>query len=178
MEVNARSTTPAATPRPVAPQLAPLDPMGSEVRASDENVTTMIGQNIVLNGTFRGTEGLIIKGTIEGDVIIEEDAHGKTGTVLVTETGCVRGLISGARVVIQGTVDSVISRTHLVVGKKARILTHTFFDQMCSHPGAEIEGVIRRLRPGMNPVDEILASRRKTKPISMQSEGSDLQRAA
>lgn len=148
---------------PVAATDKPFDPMSSAIDAKAENIKSMVGHGVVFAGSFRGTAGMIVHGTIEGDLIVNDDENGKAGTVLITETGVVKGMVCAQRIVICGSADAVVARKYLVIGKSAKIKGHTFFEQMASEAGAEIEGVIRRLRPGsgVDPVAEIITHRHR-----------------
>lgn len=149
----------AITPMtPTAPQPRPLDPMTFLVDARQENITSQLGHGLTMHGTVRGSGGMIVRGTIEGDLIIDDDEGGKS-TVVILETGVVRGIVCARRVIIHGTVDAVVARSHLVVAKTAKILGHTYYDRKACEDGCEIEGVIRRLRPGIDPIAEIMAAR-------------------
>ena len=157
-QAPAPSESPVTAVAHVTPQVEPFDPMSFTIDKAD-NIFSKLEHGMVMQGNIRGSSGIIIRGTLDGDLMIEDDEAGKSGTVVVTETGIVRGVIHARRIIVQGTVDAVVCRAHLVVAKSAKILGHVFYDQMASEAGAEMEGIIRRLRPGMDPIGEIMASR-------------------
>lgn len=165
--VEAPATT-TATP-PVAPAAQPAattevaprpDPM-TLVHSPVDRIVTMIGADMRVQGPLIGRGGVAIKGVVDGDVLVEDDSDGHSGTIWITETGRVNGVVKARRIVVLGTVDAVVALNHLVLAQTARVTRGVWYECMRADPGAEVEGIMTRIRPGCDPLTE---ARRMTAP--------------
>jgi len=124
----------------------------------DEQITTLIAASLRLKGTLQGPEGVMVKGTLDGDILIDGSGEHGTGTVVVFEGAVVNGMISGRRVIVFGTVNGpIISRTILTLAETGVVNGDVYYNRMINSDGGTIEGQLRRIRDGHDPLPEVLA---------------------
>lgn len=170
---DARAGQPVTTPaRPHQPPSQPAAAAATPVVAEDtgsrrfvelmtsldqakERVTSIIGLKQKFRGNIEGCEGVLVRGEVFGDILVKGEDGEPAGTIMITETGKVHGLVAGDRVIVVGEVDAVASRTSLVVASGGRIRKATYYKALVCADGAELEGVIRKISEDINEVDAI-----------------------
>ncbi|MCK6422703.1 MAG: polymer-forming cytoskeletal protein [Aquabacterium sp.] len=130
------------------------------VHPVNERITTMIAAGMCVQGSIEGAEGVYVRGEITGDLLINDDGPPDTGTVVVDKTGIVRGIVSGRRVVVLGTVEGpVIARTALTLGGASVVHGDVYCGQLQPGPGSVIKGQVRTLTAGMDALAVVRAQR-------------------
>jgi cytoskeletal protein CcmA (bactofilin family) len=98
--------------------------------AGDE--VSVIGAGIAVHGNIEASVDLQIQGKVEGDV--------RCGTLLLGETGAIRGNVTADRVRVAGTVDGSIDTTDLAVEASARVNGDLSYTRIRIANGAVVNG--------------------------------------
>ena len=93
---------------------------------------SVIGANITITGDIHSTEDLVIEGTVEGSVTC--------GTLVVGETGCVRGDIRTERLRLAGMVDGSIETNDLAIENSAHVKGDVSYSRLRVASGGTIQG--------------------------------------
>ena len=89
------------------------NPRELEIALRDHLIGFVLNQGEQVIGHLRLKHGALIHGYVDGGVECE------TGSVIITETGCVKGNITADRVLIEGAVKSHARQPrHQVVGRE------------------------------------------------------------
>jgi len=124
----------------------------------DELITTLIAAPLRVKGTLQGPEGVMVKGTLDGDILIDDSGEANTGTVIVFEGATVNGMISGRRVIVFGTVNGpIISRTILTIADTGVVNGDVYYNRLLNSEGGAIEGNMRRIIEGVDPLADVQA---------------------
>ncbi|PIE40907.1 MAG: cell shape determination protein CcmA [Gammaproteobacteria bacterium] len=100
--------------------------------------TTMIAQGTVITGDISFAGGLLVEGTIRGDVRAEP---GSDALLRLSEIGCVEGEISAPNVVINGKVTgNVYSSGHIELASKAVVNGNVHYNLIEMVMGSEVNG--------------------------------------
>ena len=101
-------------------------------------IDTLIGRYSKVVGDVRYGKGLHIAGTVEGDVIAENE---DTGGVIISETGVVEGEIRGSSIVINGTVHGDVHAAGTVeLAASAKVHGDVYYNLLEMEAGAEVNG--------------------------------------
>lgn len=119
------------------------------VNNAEEKITNTFSRNTKYSGDLTTPDGMIVDGILVGDIKIiqtEADSSYKTGTVLVSESGRVKGNIVGKRVVVAGQVDgNITSATQLILTPTAVVNGELNYNQLIILQGATHQGCNRKL---------------------------------
>ncbi len=118
-----RKTTSSAGPPPMASR-------GNEASFS------VLGADLVLQGSLRAEADLHIDGTIEGDVVCKSLVQG--------ESSVIRGSISAEAVRLAGTVEGPIEAAQVVILRSATLRGDVRYDALTIEQGAHVEGHFAR----------------------------------
>jgi cytoskeletal protein CcmA (bactofilin family) len=98
---------------------------------------SVIAGSAVIRGNVRGDTSLEILGRVEGDV-------GVTGDLTLGPDAVVIGTVSGARVVIGGSVEGDVTGTEAVVVKDTgRVVGDLLAPRIAMSEGAHVQGSVR-----------------------------------
>lgn len=108
-----------------------------ESSASIERVTSVLGPGINWRGTLRGSGGIRIEGTFEGDMQIR-------GMIVVGETGRVTCMnLRANTVVVAGTVNGNITAEKLEIRSTGRVWGNVAVVSFSTEDGAFLRGQVR-----------------------------------
>lgn len=139
---------------------APVDAGGAKIviNPREELTTTMIAASQTLKGSLEGPEGVIVKGKVNGDILVDDSGPAGTGTIVIYEGGEVNGIVSGRRVIVFGTVNGpIVSRTSLTIAETGVVNGDVYYNRMSNNEGGAIEGRIQRIKDGADPLAELRA---------------------
>jgi cytoskeletal protein CcmA (bactofilin family) len=124
---------------------------GSEPTRPIERVTSVLGPGINWKGNLRGSGGVRIEGTFEGEITIR-------GMVVVGETGRVKcENIVANTVIVAGAVYGNISSEKLEIRSSGRIWGDVVTVAFATEEGAFLRGQVRmedQIELGLTPLDE------------------------
>jgi cytoskeletal protein CcmA (bactofilin family) len=102
---------------------------------SDSLESVVIGDGVVVKGTFTVPSKAIINGVIEGDLTAEE--------VLIGPTGKITGRISAKVIDVRGQLhNTIISEKSLIVRSTGKIAGKVQYSEIEIEKGGEIEGTL------------------------------------
>ncbi|MGZ3270673.1 MAG: bactofilin family protein [Croceibacterium sp.] len=93
---------------------------------------SVIGPNITITGDIHSTEDLVIEGTVDGSVTC--------GTLVVGESGCVRGDIRTDRLRLAGVVEGSIETSDLAIEASAHVKGDVNYTRLRVASGGTIQG--------------------------------------
>lgn len=152
------ATTPGTPAAPAANADGSISAARIAFNPRDELITTLIAAPLRIKGTLQGPEGVMVKGTLDGDILIDDSGEATTGTVVVFEGATVNGMISGRRVIVFGTVNGpIISRTNLTISDTGVVNGDVYYNRLNNSEGGTIEGSMRRIKEGVDPLADVQA---------------------
>lgn len=99
-----------------------------------KNVQTMIGPDVEINGPIKLTQGIIVYGRVNGDIITE-------GPIRISKNALVDGDIIGADIRIGGTViGNINSNGQVVLGSSCVLKGDIVYKKLTIEDGAKFEG--------------------------------------
>jgi cytoskeletal protein CcmA (bactofilin family) len=102
---------------------------------SDSLESVVIGDGVVVKGTFTVPSKAIINGVIEGDLTAEE--------VLIGPTGKITGRVSAKVIDVRGQLHNIIiSEKSLIVRSTGKIAGKVQYSEIEIEKGGEIEGTL------------------------------------
>jgi cytoskeletal protein CcmA (bactofilin family) len=100
---------------------------------SDSLESVVIGDGVVVKGTFTVPSKAVINGVIEGDLTAEE--------VLIGPTGRITGRVSAKVIDVRGQLhNTIISEKNLIVRSTGKIAGKVHYSEIEIEKGGEIEG--------------------------------------
>ncbi|MBI2993121.1 MAG: polymer-forming cytoskeletal protein [Gammaproteobacteria bacterium] len=107
-------------------------------KATRTRVVTLIGQHTQIMGDIRFSEGLLIEGTVKGNVFAENDGR---SMLSLSESGTIEGEVSVPYVWLNGVVvGDVHSSEHVELSSKARVTGNVYYSLIEMAIGAEVNG--------------------------------------
>lgn len=103
----------------------------SEQPAADKEVS-VIGVGIAVHGNIEASVDLQIQGKVEGDV--------RCGTLLLGESGEIRGNVTAERVRVAGTIQGSVDTTDLAIEASARVNGDLSYTRIRIANGAVVHG--------------------------------------
>jgi cytoskeletal protein CcmA (bactofilin family) len=104
---------------------------------SDSLESVVIGDGVVVKGTFTVPSKAIINGVIEGDLTAEE--------VLIGPTGKITGRVSAKVIDVRGQLhNTIISEKSLIVRSTGKIAGKVQYSEIEIEKGGEIEGTLNQ----------------------------------
>ncbi|MFC3110229.1 polymer-forming cytoskeletal protein [Undibacterium arcticum] len=124
------------------PTLAGIAPNPSLVVDFDaERITTILGAKSFQQGDIKTGEGVLVLGEVDGDVQTD------VGSSMVGAGGIVRGVVSGNRVIIAGTVmGDVFAMDTLILTETAVINGNVHYKNIAMKSEATINGRLIKIR--------------------------------
>ena len=103
-------------------------------KISFHNVHTMIGADAIIDGSIELDEGIIIYGTIKGDVLTN-------GPIRIAKNAVVQGNVNGSDIRIGGKVTGdITSKGQVVLGKDCNLKGNILYKKLLIEDGAKFEG--------------------------------------
>jgi cytoskeletal protein CcmA (bactofilin family) len=100
---------------------------------SDSLESVVIGDGVVVKGTFTVPSKAVVNGVIEGDLTAEE--------VLIGPTGRITGRVSAKVIDVRGQLhNTIISEKNLIVRSTGKIAGKVHYSEIEIEKGGEIEG--------------------------------------
>ena len=111
---------------------------GSSNKRKSTRIDTLIGQHSKVIGDVKFAGGLHIDGTINGNVLAENDGH---SMVSLSDQGTIEGEVNVPYVVINGVViGDVHGGEHVELSAKARVTGNVYYNLIEMAVGAEVNG--------------------------------------
>ena len=115
-----------------------------------KNVQTMIGNGAVVNGTISLKGGIIIYGTVYGDIQTD-------GPLRITISGKVFGNVQASDAHIGGSLKGDISVSNkIVLGRKSEIIGDLLYSSLIIEDGAQFQGSCSVIGNKENTIDSSL----------------------
>jgi len=115
-----------------------------------KNVQTMIGNGAVVNGPISLKGGIIIYGTVYGDIQTD-------GPVRITISGKVFGNVQASDAHIGGSLKGDISVANkIVLGRKSEIIGDLLYSSLIIEDGAQFQGSCSVIGNKENTIDSSL----------------------
>jgi len=103
-------------------------------KTTDENVDSLIGENIKIIGKIEGNGNLRIDGMVDGDIDYN-------GNIVIGETGKVNGDISAGEISLAGTVKgNISSSSKMVILPNGKLIGNIQVPNFIIHENAIFEG--------------------------------------
>jgi cytoskeletal protein CcmA (bactofilin family) len=110
---------------------------------SDSLESVVIGDGVVVRGTFTVPSKAIVNGVIEGDLTAEE--------VLIGPTGKITGRVSAKVIDVRGQLhNTIISEKSLIVRSTGKIAGKVQYSEIEIEKGGEIEGTLSQGADGLS----------------------------
>ncbi|MGB3623131.1 polymer-forming cytoskeletal protein [Ketobacter sp. MCCC 1A13808] len=123
--------------------------------------TTMISKGTVVDGDVKFEGGLLVEGTIKGNVRADE---GSEALLRLSEAGQIEGEIHVPNVVINGKVNGdVHSTTHVELAAKAEVNGNVHYNLIEMVMGAAVNGSLVHNQPKQAATDVSLSLEKKSK---------------
>lgn len=101
-------------------------------------IDTLIGVGTIIEGDMTFSGGLRIDGQVNGNVIA---AHGKPGTLVLSEHAKVNGEVHATHLVVNGVINGMVSASdYLELQSKAKVAGDVSYKTVEIQLGAIIEG--------------------------------------
>jgi cytoskeletal protein CcmA (bactofilin family) len=101
-------------------------------------VDTIVGQNTRIDGDVHFSGGLLVDGTVKGNVIAEE---GSASVLTVSEHGIIEGDVNVPNVILNGSVTGdVRSPERIEMAAKARVTGDVYYNLIEMAMGAAVNG--------------------------------------
>lgn len=133
------STPPGTTTAPQATSNQEQKPRNGTV-----NVNTQIGKGTTLDGDLQFSGGLLIEGTIKGNITAENDQ----ATLILHEHGRIQGEVRVPSMVLNGSIDGdVFASGKVELFEKSRVCGDVYYNLLEMAVGAEVNGKLVRQKP-------------------------------
>ena len=139
---GAKTNTPAASsPQPAA---AASGSGNQDQKSRSATVNTQIGKGTTIDGDLQFTGGLLIEGTVKGNMTAENDQ----ATLILSEQGRIQGEVRVPSMVLNGSIDGdVFASGKVELFEKARICGDVYYNLLEMAVGAEVNGKLVRQKP-------------------------------
>ncbi|MGB1008921.1 MAG: bactofilin family protein, partial [Thiolinea sp.] len=119
---GAKTNTPAASsPQPAA---AASGGGNQDQKSRSATVNTQIGKGTTIDGDLQFTGGLLIEGTVKGNMTAENDQ----ATLILSEQGRIQGEVRVPSMVLNGSIDGdVFASGKVELFEKARICGDVYY---------------------------------------------------
>ena len=107
---------------------------------SQQEISTIIGEDYVFTGELKGTSIVRIEGKIIGNVQIESG-------IVLGEKGCIEGDVFTRSAIIYGTVTGNLKATQLEIKKTGCVNGDIITDTLQIELGAQYNGKLNMQRP-------------------------------
>lgn len=125
-------------------QAAPAAGNNQDQKSRSATVNTQIGKGTTIDGDLQFTGGLLIEGTVKGNMIAENDQ----ATLILSEQGRIQGEVRVPSMVLNGSIDGdVFASGKVELFEKARICGDVYYNLLEMAVGAEVNGKLVRQKP-------------------------------
>ena len=100
---------------------------------------SFIGAEVTITGNISGNGDIHLDGSVDGDVTCN--------TLILGQSGRVRGNIIAEKATLGGSVDGTVNATTLTVEKSARISGDLAYDMVSIETGAQVDGRVSHRSP-------------------------------
>jgi len=115
----------------------------SAPRPAVNSFSSLIAENLSVNGDIEFSEGLKINGRVRGNVRCKS---GTTNLLALSAGGCIEGNVASHDALIDGTIVGDLHVEHLLeLHSNARVTGNISYRQLSMENGAVVEGTLRRL---------------------------------
>lgn len=98
---------------------------------------TIISADMRIDGNIASDGEVQIDGVVDGDV--------KAAKLAIGETGRIRGAVASERLMVRGRVVGQIRAGFVTLTRTARVKGDIFHETLAIEPGAQLEGLCKRL---------------------------------
>ena len=139
-----KPTPPAASsPKPTVAAAASAA-TSQDQKSRSATVNTQIGKGTTIDGDLQFTGGLLIEGTVKGNMTAENDQ----ATLILSEQGRIQGEVRVPSMVLNGSIDGdVFASGKVELFEKARICGDVYYNLLEMAVGAEVNGKLVRQKP-------------------------------
>ena len=131
-------------PAGASPQPAAASAGNQEQKSRSATVNTQIGKGTTIDGDLQFTGGLLVEGTIKGNIAAENDQ----ATLILSEQGRIQGEVRVPSMVLNGSIDGdVFASVKVELFEKARICGDVYYNLLEMAVGAEVNGKLVRQKP-------------------------------
>jgi len=141
-----KTNPPAGSPAaPAAAQTAAAAPdQNSRNSNGTVNVSTQVGKGTTIDGDLQFSGGLLIEGTIKGNITAENDQ----ATLILHEHGRIQGEVRVPSMVLNGSIDGdVFASGKVELFEKSRVCGDVYYNLLEMAVGAEVNGKLVRQKP-------------------------------
>ena len=132
---------------------------------SDSLESVVIGDGVVVKGTFTVPSKAVVNGVIEGDLTAEE--------VLIGPTGRITGRVSAKVIDVRGQLhNTIISEKSLIVRSTGKIAGKVHYSEIEIEKGGEIEGSLSQDSDDIAPQAASQAQVNAPKPAAPTASGA------
>ena len=132
---------------------------------SDSLESVVIGDGVVVKGTFTVPSKAVVNGVIEGDLTAEE--------VLIGPTGRITGRVSAKVIDVRGQLhNTIISENSLIVRSTGKIAGKVHYSEIEIEKGGEIEGSLSQDSDDIAPQAASQAQVNAPKPAAPTASGA------
>ena len=117
-----------------------LESFGGNAPLVTEKITPVIGMGTVQQSSIVTSEGILVLGTIVGNVT------SAGGTVFIAEGGEVQGLVTGERVIVAGKIIGNVHGGNVMLGHTAHVFGDIHYQTFSLQPDAQVEGRLSKSR--------------------------------
>ncbi len=112
--------------------------IGRRKKIKAAHYDSLIGKQSELSGDVRFSGGLLIQGSVKGNVIADDDSR---SVLNVTETGTIEGEVRVPNIVLNGSVvGDVHARERIELASNARVTGNVYYALIEMAMGAEVNG--------------------------------------
>ena len=112
--------------------------LGNRKKLKAPKVDSIVGRHTELYGDIRFSGGLLVDGTVKGNVLSEEDS---SSVLFLSEHGTIEGDVKVPNVVLNGVIiGDVHARQHIELAANARITGNVYYSLIEMAMGAEVNG--------------------------------------
>lgn len=142
---GAKTTTPTVTNTPAAAAAPKATNQEQKPRNNGTvNVNTQIGKGTTIDGDLQFSGGLLIEGTIKGNITAENDQ----ATLILHEHGRIQGEVRVPSMVLNGSIDGdVFASGKVELFEKSRVCGDVYYNLLEMAVGAEVNGKLVRQKP-------------------------------
>ena len=132
------------SPETSSPPAAAVSSGNQDQKSRSATVNTQIGKGTTIDGDLQFTGGLLIEGTVKGNMTAENDQ----ATLILSEQGRIQGEVRVPSMVLNGSIDGdVFASGKVELFEKARVCGDVYYNLLEMAVGAEVNGKLVRQKP-------------------------------
>jgi cytoskeletal protein CcmA (bactofilin family) len=138
---------------------------GMTVSTSGKGMPSIISQNFRVVGNVTSEGDVQLDGTVDGNL--------KAKSLVIGQSGAIRGEVKADKVQIQGSVTGPIRSRTVEIAKTAKVTGDVFYESLTVETGAVIDGSCKRWDADKGEVKPV-----ETKPASVAPAAPGLHKSA